>query len=694
MKRYLLLILTISIAIFANSQTTDYNTALNIAENTIYERFSAFKSDTEYKISSYTNETFDNKNIIHVFNLEPSGFILISGDQSTSPVLAFSTESNYDINDKNPAVEFWVNSYKQQIDYNIKNNIKSDIKTQNEWLRLSVSPLVFTAKSSIKTVSPLLHTTWDQGRYYNAHCPEDNEGTDGRVVTGCVATALGQLMNYFRHPQVGTGSYGYNHDDYGWLEVNFSQQTYDYDYMPVKPTEYCDNMARLIYNIGVSVDMNYGPDGSGMWNHKGAYTLRTYFGYDETTEYLFKDSLPIDFDWNGTLVEHLNNNIPLYYAGWSDYDFIMGHAFLLDGYSDSTHYHINWGWGGSQNGYFVIDDLTPGGSDFTLLHEVIVNAIPVSPSTTCSNSKEINASQGIIGDGSGPTEYYQNDTECSWIILPQDSVSGIEFEVLKLLMDEDDYIVVYDGENDTDPVIETIYGNSTVETFESTSDKVLVKFVTDSDSVNDGWLISFNGIEPDYCKLIETITEPTAEITDGSNSYLYHNSTYCSWRIQPEETENIMVTLTEIDTEPIDDFIQILDFNNQLVATFSGNTVPEPLIVMGEQITIIFRSDNSTRHQGFSLYYEINKAGIDNKSTTNFNIYPNPVNDYLSISNINNIEITQIKIYTIEGKLIRTFSLSDLVNENQINCIDLNKGIYLIEINSSNEMLKSRFIKM
>jgi hypothetical protein len=694
MKRYLLLVLAISINFGIKSQTVDYNTALNIAENTITERFSNLAFNTEYKITSYSSENLNERTLIHIFNLEPNGFILISGDMSATPVLAFSTESNYNIDDKNAAVEFWTDTYKRQLNYNISNNILPETETINEWTRLNVSPSNFIAKSNIKAIEPLLHTTWDQGRYYNAQCPEDPAGTDGHTVVGCVATALGQLLNYFRYPQTGIGSYGYEHPDYGWIEVDFSQQTYDYDHMPVEPNDYNDNIARLLYNIGVSVDMNYGPDGSGMWNHKGAYTLYTYFDYNPSTTYLFKDSLPVDFDWNGTLVNHLDQNIPLYYAGWSDYDFISGHAFILDGYSDSTHYHINWGWGGSQDGYFVIDDLTPGGSDFTLLHEVIVNASPNTPTVSCTELKELNSSEGIIDDGSGPLEFYQNNTECTWLINPQDSISGISFKVLKLEMDEDDYIVVFDGENDTDPVITTIYGNSTIQEFESASERVLIKFVSNEDSVNDGWLISYQGIKPDYCNLSQTITDPTAVITDGSNSYLYQNNTFCNWIIQPDGAESIRVTFTEFDIEPIDDYIKILNSSNQTVANISGNTIPSPTTVIGDKITITFRSNPSVRYQGFSLYYEINKDGVDSEFANNFRIYPNPVTDYLTVAYKNLENINFLKIYSADGKLIRSINGKDFANERQINCSEFTNGIYLIEISDKNKTVRSRFVKI
>ncbi len=688
MKKIISLLFVIILGINLYSQQVNYTTAFNVAQNTINESFSII-DDEYFKIVSYHTENIGLVTVYYVFDLKPRGFIIVSADKSATPILAFSSESNYSIDDNNPAVSFWLNNYKKQINYNILNNIKPDKKTEQAWSHLEVEPAKFICKKNNRVVNKLLTTTWDQGLYYNSDCPEDNDGPDGHVVVGCVATALGQLMNYFRHPLTGTGSYGYNHDDYGWIEVDFSEQTYDYDYMPVEPNDYNDNIARLLYNIGASVDMNYGPDGSGMWNHKGAYTLRTYFGYNDTTNYLFKDSLPEDFDWNGTLINHLNQKIPLYYAGWGDYEFISGHAFILDGYSDSTHYHINWGWGGSQDGYFVIDDLTPGGANFTLLHEVIVNATPFNQTLNCSENKIINSYEGIIEDGSGPLNNYQNNTECSWLIAPNDSARGIEFEVLKLYMDDEDYIIVFDGENDQAPVIETITGSSTVESFESTSDKVLIKFITNSDSVNDGWLISYKGIKPKYCNLTETITTPTGTVTDGSSSYLYQNRTFCNWYIEPEEAENIKITFTEFDLEPIRDYIKIYDSSNRIVADLSGNQIPDPILVHDNKITISFKTNYSKRAQGFSLNYETNVDNVDNIVVDNIKIYPNPVSDYLNIVSDNIEDIEFIKIYSYDGKLI----YSDIKNNNKIDCRSLKNGVYFIEITTENNTSRKRFIK-
>lgn len=691
MKKIIFLFALITIELISFSQNCNINDAEKVALNTISERFSALNTKGEsYRIKSASTEYYGNEPTFYVFNLSPTGFIVVSAQKNTVPVLAFSTSSEFDYESYNPAAQNWLENYSKQIYYNIEKKILATETISAEWDRLSNNPQSFKSKNGIKTVAPLLKTTWNQGRFYNTHCPDDPAGSDGHAVTGCVATALGQLINYFRYPNSGTGSYGYEHPTYGWLEVNFAEQNYNYDQMPTKPTDYNDDIARLIYNIGVSVDMNYGPQGSGMNNHKGAYTLYTYFDYDPSTTYLFRDSLPLDFDWNGTLVQHLDQNIPLYYAGWSDYEYIMGHAFIFDGYSDQTHYHINWGWGGSMDGYFYIEDLTPGSSDFTLLHEVIVNAVPTQAPQYCSGTKELSATEGTIEDGSGPLNYYQNDMECAWLISSTDSINGIKFEFVKFILDENDYLVFYNGANDTDPVLHTIYGNETPSIFESTSENVLIKFFTNSDSVNDGWLLKYNIIKPSYCALITNLTEPSGTITDGSNSYQYQNGVFCNWKIKPVGTENILISFEEFDVEPINDYVKILNSSDQLVAKLSGNTLPDDILIIGNKATVVFDTDESVRAGGFKINYQTNVTTIQKPESNILTVYPNPASDKLFINFNEKMEKCKINLLTIDGKICMS---TKLLSGGELNIESLNSGIYIIEIISNNETLRQKFVK-
>jgi len=660
--------------------------AQTIATNIIKERFGTISSGMIFKIQSV--ETFFEENIpvYYVFRLSPQGFVIISAQENVYPILAYSAESDF-ILDNNPAAKFWIDNYKKQIKYAADSKISATNDAKEAWKFYSSSN--FAAQKNIKSVAPLLFTRWNQGRYYNAHCPADPAGPDGHVVVGCVATALGQIMNYFRHPNQGVSSYGYEHPVYGWQEVDLSQQTYDYDYMPVSPNDYNDNLARLLYNIGVSVDMNYGPNGSGMWNHKGAYTLKTYFDYNPATTYFFRDSMPPEFNWTQNLVDHLNQKIPLYYAGWSDYEFISGHAFILDGYNTETHYHVNWGWGGSFDGYFYIDNLTPGGSNFTLLHEVISFAVPSSEPTYCNENKIINSYEGVIDDGSGPLHPYSNNIECNWLIIPNDSANGIKLNFLKFDLDENDYIVIFDGDNENTPVLATFYGGQNTYEVISTADKVLVKFVTDSENTNDGWLLKYEGIRPVYCALMTYLYEPEGVITDGSGYFEYLNSTTCNWRIEPPNTENILITFEELDLEPVYDYVKVINSTGQTALQVSGTTIPEPILIVGHKASIMFKTNASVRAGGFKLRYETNVTNISKNTDTNIFLFPNPANDFINI--ISNEELKEITILSLDGKLLNYINVNN--SDYCINIKDLSCGMYLLNIKTSNQIINFRLIK-
>ena len=653
-----------------------YNDAAKVGLRFISEQADAFP---KYSNVHYTvGNSFQLNNNIWVFNLNPEGFILVSNSTMVQPILAYSFNSNCPVDNQSDGFKLWVDNYSRQIALAISTN-QSNAQVVNEWERLQ-SDSYLASKEPGDGMLPMLHTTWDQGVYYNAECPADGAGPAGHVVTGCVATALAQLMNYFRYPLHGEGSYGYAHEDYDWLEVDFSEQTYDYDQMAIELNESNFEVAHLIYNIGVSVDMNYGPDGSGMWNHKGAYTLKTYFGYADETTYLFRDSLPQDFDWAGMLIDHLDQHIPLYYAGWSDYEFISGHAFIFDGYQDSTFFHINWGWGGSSDGYFSVNDLTPGASDFTLLHEAIANAVPngVYP-YSCDGQKQLTAFSGTIDDGSGPLYSYENNRACEWLIVPEDSVMGFEMEFLALELDDNDVITIFDGPDDTSPVIDTYSGNIIPEIFETTSDRVLIRFETNSDSVAGGFLLSYSGIKPTYCTLMSTITAPNGTISDGSNLYDYQNGTFCNWYVQPENAQSITLTFTELNTEPINDYVKILNSSNQTVATLSGNNLPtEPITVEGEKVTVTFRSNPQIRAGGFSLNYTTQFVGVDQEVTNSMILFPNPASEILYIHVPSANAYSNFSIIDATGRVILAQQLSGM--QSNIDVSSLKPGHYLLRI--------------
>lgn len=679
-----------------SAQQLSIEDAKNVAINVMFERQMSIKESLDFQaeIKDAFSGLYNQTEVWHAYNFTNGGFVIVSADISFYPVLAFSFESEINRHNNNPAFNDWIQSYSSQIYKNISENSEAKPEIFAEWQRLMQKPSQFKASKQIKTTSPLIKTKWNQGLYYNEHCPADPAGPGGRAVVGCVAVALGQIMNYFRHPETGVGEYSYIHDTYGELEVIFSEQNYNYDNMPVRPTTFNDELAKLLYHIGVSVDMNYGPNGSGMWNHKGAYTMYTYFDYKPETQYLFRDSLDPEFDWTGTLVDHLDQKIPLYYAGWSDYDYIMGHAFVLDAYSDSTHYHINWGWGGSQDGYFYIENLTPSGSDFTLLHEVIVNAIPNNEPGYCSGHKVVDSYEGIIDDGSGPFYDYQHNTNCTWLIAPQDSANGIEFEFFRFELAENDILLIFDGPSEESPILMSLASGDSPDEFVSTSDRVLIKFLSDSESNDAGWQLSFKGVKPSYCNTLTTVTEPQGEISDGSNSYMYHNNTVCMWRIQPPDAQNFTLVFEEFDTEPTNDYLHILDGNNQLIATFSGNEVPEPIFLTTDKVTLQFLTNSTIRSGGFRLYYETNIMETELINTeNNFVIFPNPVDNKLNI--LSSYMQGDYKLYifnSIGQKLLQEKLLINNDKSFEIDVSDLPIGVYILSFENDDEIFRDKFI--
>ncbi len=182
-------------------------------------------------------------------------------------------------------------------------------------------------------------------------CPD----TLGRkCATGCVATAMAQVMYHNRWPKKGTGSHSYHTNGGLNLYADFGSTTYKWDDMlPVydgTASVAAENaVAELMYHCGVSLEMEYGPEsGTPLYNVNKA--LKEHFGYGETAFYAM-DYFSMA-EWEDSLYKELSENRPVPYAGGN-------HAFVCDGYDGNGYYHFNWGWGGRLDGYFLLTNLNP-----------------------------------------------------------------------------------------------------------------------------------------------------------------------------------------------------------------------------------------------------------------------------------------------------------------------------------------------
>ena len=309
--------------------------------------------------SPFAKEEKNVRPFYYVFNFQGAdGYIIISADDAVVPVLAYSTEKSYRLqNQADPFIK-WMDKYRKEIQEIIRKQMVADDKIEQQWTRLK-NGLSIKPEKNTETVNPLLTTTWDQMQYYHELCPYDNDYNQ-YVATGCVATAMAQVMKYHNYPQNGEGYHTYNHSKYGSLSANFGAETYNWSAMPNNVTSANSAVATLMYHCGVGLEMNYGPAQTGGSSTNSldvvANALKSYFSYSSSTQFVMRQSYT-DANWKNLLKDELNNSRPMEYAGVGQGG---GHAFVCDGYDANDYFHFNWGWSGYYDGYFHMDQLNPG----------------------------------------------------------------------------------------------------------------------------------------------------------------------------------------------------------------------------------------------------------------------------------------------------------------------------------------------
>ena len=369
----------------------------------------------------------------YIFNqIEGKGFVIVSGDDNIKPILGYSLESNFDAANISPQLAYWLSEYEKQIAFAVESNLQNTIQNQ-QWEMISTNQIPI--KRGTTAVKPLLKTTWDQGKFYNDSCPYDNTANK-RVPVGCVATAMAQTMKYWGYPSDGVGSTSYTHATYGVLKANFGASKYNWSAMTNKVGSANSEVARLMYHCGVSINMNYGPDGSGAWaTYDPQYAkyanvhlaLIDYFKYDNTSiASIFKKNFT-DQSWIDKLKTEINQARVIVYCG-NDGTGKSGHCFLLDGYDLNDFFHIDWGWSGAYNGYFTLSNLVPSGTgtgggsgNYSSNQEAVIGIRPIvsqSPVAALSASSS-STSVGQVIRLNDESSNYPN--AWSWSISPNNA---------------------------------------------------------------------------------------------------------------------------------------------------------------------------------------------------------------------------------------------------------------------------------
>ena len=316
----------------------------------------------------------------YVFNIEENGgFVIVSGDERTDEILGYSTEGNIDLNKMPENMKAWLKGYEEQI-----LTIPSEAKT---------SPAKVKMHSAVE---PLLTTKWNQGDPYNQNCPDFFN--NGKCLTGCVATAMAQVMYYHRAMSItATTRTIPPYDCYKeWTSSTVESLGHIHsDAIPTGSLIEWDNMlssyngsestiqqqavANLMKYCGAAVKMEYSNSASSASSEAVPGALMAFFNYSSETVLKYRSNYSSD-DWDNLIYTELSNLRPVYYSGSNS---SVGHAFVCDGYDGNGYYHINWGWGGLSDGYFLLSALDPneqgaGGSSsgYNNSQAALINAEP------------------------------------------------------------------------------------------------------------------------------------------------------------------------------------------------------------------------------------------------------------------------------------------------------------------------------
>ncbi len=279
----------------------------------------------------------------YVFNDSEGGFVVVSGSDLMRPVVAYSAEATFTTADMPANLSQWLEQLAAAAAY-VEQHPEAAISTAD-----------LNSLADYAPIQPLLgKIAWDQNFPYSNLCPRT-------YPTGCMATALAQVMRYHRYPEHGTGSNSYTTASQT-VSVNFAEQTYNWDlmteeYNDASTDEQRAEVAKLMFHCGVALNMSYAADNSG--STAPCYLAATvdYFGYNPLTTLQCRNVYPYD-EWNNMIYTELQEGRPVLYSGIASSG---GHAFVVDGYSSNGFYHVNWGWSGQYNGYYDICVLNPTG---------------------------------------------------------------------------------------------------------------------------------------------------------------------------------------------------------------------------------------------------------------------------------------------------------------------------------------------
>ena len=401
-KLFLSLVILATGLLTMQAKPVDRNVATAAARRFATTQFTMERATPEL-VYTGTGDAF------YVFNVGSHNFVIIAGDDAHRPVIGYSDESSFDASNIPPALAYYLDGVAECILRLHQAVATPDVAA--EWASVLKHGRLIPRHS--RGTGYFCQTKWDQSYPYNCCCPEDPAGSGGHAIVGCLATAMSQLMRFWAYPAQGIGSHCYYHSDYGEICADFGNTTYDWDNMPNvlnnSSTE-AEKLATgtLCFHCGVTIDMGYGPDGSGGASGPIPGVMHTYFNYSDAIVQLSRNDYGTDL-WKSMVREQFDMGWPMYYGGCQDGGC---HAFVCDGYDDNDMFHFNLGWGGGSDGWYLIDDAPythPADAMFNFVPAEVYNQTPSEPYNLQART-ESDAELRTILTWTNPTTTLNTDT--------------------------------------------------------------------------------------------------------------------------------------------------------------------------------------------------------------------------------------------------------------------------------------------
>ncbi len=356
MKRTILLLLSVMMTVIMTAGNVTPEQALQQAQDFLQQTPSGMKrSQAEVPQLKMAGRVSG----LYVFNAERNqGFVIVSNDDRTAAILGYSETGNLDPDNMPCNMRAWLQGYADEIAWLDEHNVQLTGVADSR------------RASAVKTpIAPLVKTHWNQDAPYNNQCPYyKNEGssysyntTGGEgyqhCATGCVATAMAQVMYHNQWPKEATTAI----PAYTWKEISLElpATTFDWANMLLSygggaSDEQKTAVATLMQYCGYSLQMTYGPSSSA-YTSNIADALQSYFDYATTTTYVHRSNYTYA-NWIELIYNELKQGRAVVYRGTSAGG---GHSFVCDGYQGEDFFHFNWGWGGQSDDYFKLSATNP-----------------------------------------------------------------------------------------------------------------------------------------------------------------------------------------------------------------------------------------------------------------------------------------------------------------------------------------------